>query len=173
MTKTISIYCRDNCGPRNSALYNGRDDLIRYLCPFKCGMCSYIGEDRRHPDCGGPPRPPPPPPAPAPAQAPVPAPAQAPSPTSSSNSGKGKTIGHSGIAGPWAWTLDPENAGLLTDISIQKHKKIYHFGLVCLRSTDFGFCVFLDRYFRMPECQTIDTLALVGIQRFLLPVQIT
>ncbi len=31
---------------------------------------------------------------------------------------------HSWIAGPWAWTLDPENAGLWTNISIQKHKKI-------------------------------------------------
>ena len=38
---------------------------------------------------------------------------------------------HSGIAGPWAWILDPENAGLWTDIAIQKHKKISHFGLVC------------------------------------------
>ncbi len=28
---------------------------------------------------------------------------------------------HSGIAGPWTWTLDPENAGLWTDIAIQKH----------------------------------------------------
>ena len=36
---------------------------------------------------------------------------------------------HSGIAGPWAWTLDSENAGLWTDIAIQKHKKIYRFGL--------------------------------------------
>ncbi len=46
---------------------------------------------------------------------------------------------HSAIAGPWAWTLDPENAGLWTDIAIQKHQKIYHFGLVCLRPKDFGF----------------------------------
>ncbi len=43
-------------------------------------------------------------------------------------------IWHSGIAGPWAWTLDLENAGLWNDISIQKHKKIYHFGLVCFQN---------------------------------------
>ncbi len=36
---------------------------------------------------------------------------------------KNTVKGHSGIAGPWAWTLDPENTGLWTDITIQKHKK--------------------------------------------------
>ncbi len=50
---------------------------------------------------------------------------------------------HFGIAGPWAWTLDPE---MLDSGPIFRPKNIqnlvhyiYHFGLVCFRPKNFGF----------------------------------